>query len=184
MRIGWLTTLTTLWMASLAGDVSGATILAQVSPLGGGTFKYTYSITTSPFVIQANDVIDITFDPTVYGILSNPIALPSSDWTASVDQPNVPFVGLNGDYFVLANVNNPSLVGPFTVDFTLQSGKQPGPQPFAILDANFNPIEGESGQTIILGGGVPEPASFSLAVVGVLIGVVLWKARRRAGGVA
>jgi hypothetical protein len=130
-----------------------------------------------------SDVIDITFDPTVYLLLSNPIAPPGS-WSASVDQPNVPFAGLNGDYFLQANVNNPPLIGPFSVDFTLQPGKQAGSQAFSIFDPNFMTIDGQTGQTILVGTGIPEPATFSLAVGGLLLGVAVWKVRRRAGGIA
>jgi hypothetical protein len=134
--------------------------------------------------VQANDVIDITFDPTVYLLLSNPIAQPSSDWSATMDQPNVPFAGLNGDYFLQAKVNNPSLIGPFSVDFTLQPGKQAGSQAFSIFDPNFMTIDGQTGQTILAGTGIPEPATFSLAVAGILLGVAAWKVRRRASRIA
>jgi len=168
--------LLTLLAAGLAANVSGATVNFQVGNLGGGNFRYTYSL--GGFSFAANDTLDISFNAAVYNTLFNGVAQPSSDWSLLVFQPNA-LPGLAGDYFLTASVNNPSLAGPFSVDFTLKPGAQPGSQAFTIFDPNFNTIT--SGQTTPVGTGMgtPEPASFSLAMVGMLIAGVMWFTRRR-----
>jgi hypothetical protein len=168
-----------LFVAGLAAHLSGAAIEFQVSSLGGGTFEYTYTI--SSFVpctpSCAGDTLDLSFDGAVYNVLSNPVAQPVSDWSTTVFQPNA-LPGLAGDYLLTSNVANPSLAGPFSIDFTLQPGAQPGPQPFTIFDANFNTLG--TGTTTPVITGVPEPASFSLMTAGMLLGVVVLFQRRRA----
>ena len=150
-----------LLVAGLAAHLSGATIEFQVSNLGGGNFRYTYTIAS--FVpctpSCAGDTLDLSFPGSVYDVLSNPVAQPASDWTTQLFQPNA-LPGLAGDYLLTSNVSNPSLAGPFRIDFTLQPGAQPGSQPFTIFDANFNTLA--TGETTPLITGVPEPASFSL----------------------
>lgn len=164
----------TLVAGCLAVQLSGATIGFQASSLGGNTFRYTYSI--SGFTFQANQELDIFFDPLVYDTLFNGKA--SSDFNLLLFQPNNP-PGTPGDYSATALVNNPSLAGPFSVDFTLKPGGQPGPQPFTIFDQNFTPIT--SGFTTPQGVGVvPEPASLSLAFAGLFSGSLLWSVKRRA----
>ena len=173
MRIALLTVLA----AGVAAQLSGATVGFQVTSLGGNTFRYNYFI--SGFMFQQNQELDIFFDPARYGMLFNGVAQPASDWSLLLFQPNNP-PGAPGDYSLAARVNNPSLAGPFSVDFTFLGPVRPGPgsQPFTIFDQNFVPIQ--SGVTTPQGqGAVPEPASFSLAMAGLILGG-FWAARRRA----
>lgn len=166
----------TILAGCLAAQLSAATIGFLVSNLGGNSFRYTYSITG---MFQANQELDILFDPTLYGTLSNGKPLPGPDFSLMLFQPNNP-PGSFGDYSLTALVNNPSLAGPFSVDFTYLGPVPPGPgsQPFQLFDANFNLIQ--SGVTMPQGssGGVPEPGSFSLGAMGLLLGGV-WVTRRR-----
>lgn len=176
MRTAWLI----LLAACLAIDLTGATVGFQVSDLGGGTFRYTYSISSFPACPCMGDALDLSFDPTVYKSLQAGQAEPSSDWSLLLFTPNTP-PGAFGDYLATALVNSPSFAGPFTVEFTLQAGAHPGPQPFTIFDPNFTAIT--SGETIGITPpipGLPEPSSLSLVVAGLLIGGVAGYARRRA----
>jgi len=137
----------------------------------------------SGFTFQANQELDILFPvttPPSYGTLSNGIA--PSGFNVLLLQPNNP-PGAPGDYSALALVNNPSLAGPFSVDFTFMGTPLmplPGQQNFMIgtFGPNgFNTIT--SGVTTPQGStGVPEPASLSLAALGVLMGGVCLAARR------
>ena len=161
----------TMFAAGLAAQLSGAAIQFEVSNLGGGTFQYTYSVTSflpcTPSC--AGDTLDLSFDGSVYNLLSNPVAQPSSDWSTTLFQPNT-LPGLAGDFLVTALVDHPSLAGPLSVDFTLQQGGSPGSQPFTIFDANFNAVG--SGETTSGVTTSPEPANL-LLVAGALIGICL-----------
>ena len=186
MRTAWLT----LLAAGLAITAKGATINFQVSNLGGGEFQYNYSI--SGLSLQAGQSLDISFPGATYSAL---LAGEAGDSTCSTPAPCVGNTGMNwmllllppnsppggaGDYLATADINNPSLAGPFTADFTLEPGAQAGSQSYTIFDTNFNTIA--SGSTTPTGSGgagaVPEPASFPLALAGVLFLGVLRAVRR------
>lgn len=177
MRIFWLT----LWAGCLVTQVSAAPIVGfQVSNLGTNLFRYTYFLSGVTF--PANQELDVFFDPLLYGSLSNGKA--PSGFDVLLVQPNNP-PGTFGEYSVLALVNNPSLAGTFSVDFTfLKPGQQPGPQPFAIgtFSTNgFNNIPGSPGVTTPQAAtNVPEPTSLLLAAVGILMGGVFWSVRKQA----
>ena len=163
----------TLWAAVLVVNMAAETIQVQVTDLGSNNFRYDYSI-TGGFLFQQNDELAIQFDASVYGSISNPVA--NSDFSAIVLQVNNP-PGSPGVYSAQALVNNPSLSGPFSVDFTLLPGEEPGPQLFDI--GRFGPggrIVLERGSTQFL---VPEPSSFSLALLGLMLTAGLSWAHRR-----
>lgn len=188
MRTVWLT----VFAGCLAAELSGAPIGigVQVTNLGSNSYRDTYSISgfASPDV-----ELDIYFDPALYGTLSNGVAQPSSDWNLLLFQPNNP-PGAFGDYSLAANVANPSLAGPFSVDFAFLGSGQPGSQPFQIFELAQNsqlagvPCDSAGDFTCATtpqgASGIPEPASFSLVAAGVLIGSVLRTARRRTGKMA
>lgn len=172
MRTVWLT----LSAACLAMSASAATIEFQVSDLGGGNFRYTYSIASFTACPCLGDTLDLSFDPAIYSTVFNGHVAPATDWSFLLFPPNTP-PGAFGDFLVQALVNNPSFAGPFSVDFTLQAGAHAGSQPFTIFDPNFSPIT--TGNTTPLVSGVPEPATLSLAVAGALLAGVAGYARRR-----
>jgi hypothetical protein len=170
MRMVWLA----MVAGSLAADLAGGTIGTQINSLGGNTYQENFLI--SGFTFSANDTLDVVFDHTLYGSLSlvGVTLPPSNQWSVLLDQPNHPTAGFDGDYLLTALVDNPSLAGPFSVHFTfLGTGTPSGSQQFTIFDSNFNDIG--SGTT-----GVPEPASLSLVLGGLLVGAAVWRARRRA----
>ena len=172
-----------LWIGLLGTNLHAAAIQFQVTPLGGTSFRYTYFL--SGFMLQANQALDIQFNPSLYGTLSN--GMVGSGFSLVLLQPNNP-PGTPGDYIALATVNNPPLTGPFSVDFLFKGAIPPGPgaQPFVTEqfdnNGNFIPCTGQcvSGTTTPVGSStVPEPGSFSLGGVALLMGGACWTGRRR-----
>ena len=165
-----------LWLGLLATVLQAGTIQYQAINLGGNQFQYSYLI--SGFTLQANQEIDIRFDPTLFGTLSNGVA--GSDFSLLLLQPNNP-PGASGDYAAFTAIANPSLAGPFRVDVTFLGSGQPGGQPFFINQYGsahnflFTDLN-QSGTTVSV---IPEPGSFTLCGAGIIL-VCLWTVRRRA----
>lgn len=134
--------------------------------------------------LTCSNEIDIQFAPTVFSQISNGVA--TAGFSLLLFQPNNPPQAA-GDYSALAIVSNPSLAGPFSVDFTLAAGGTPGAQAFFIESFDsFGFFEGFAEQTGAttqqVVGNVPEPASLLLIVVGLISGGVfllirLWAER-------
>ena len=169
-----------------ARAIAAPIVQFQETNLVGNLDSYTYFV--SGITFQAHEELDIRFDPAVYGTLSS--ALAGAGFSAMVLQPNNP-PGTFGDYSAVALVNNPALAGPFTVDFVFSGSGTPGPQPFYLnlYDQNYNFISTiGSGLTIPAGPTgptIPEPGSFGLGGLGVLIcGGALWTVRRQNNGTA
>lgn len=160
-----------------AGSLPAATIQFDVTGLGPNSSRYNYFV--SGITFQANQELDIRFDPARYSNLSNPMA--GGGFNATVLQPNNP-PGVFGDYSALALTNNPSLAGPFSVDFSFSGAGQPGPQPYSInqFDQSGNFVStletGVTSPRVITG--VPEPASVTLCGIAVLFIGFMWIFRR------
>jgi hypothetical protein len=173
MRIAfWLP----FWAGLAAGNLGATTVRFQVINLGSNSFTYNYSV--SGIAFQQNEELDIRFDPALYGILSTPVAGPG--FRLTLLQPNNP-PGTFGDYDALAMINNPSITGPFGLNFTFLGTGQPGSQPFLInqFDQSGNFISTvEAGFT---SSSIPEPASLSLSVMGLLVGGILFAICRGSG---
>jgi len=161
-----------------AATLTAGVIQFQVTPLSStGDYHYFYSV--SGFSFQANQELDIQFPAATSSLLRNGTA--PSGFLVNLFQPNNP-PGVQGDYSALATVNNPSTAAPFGVDFKYSGAGQPGSQPYMInqFDANGNFVQTlASGQTTPLVSGVPEPASVSLAMLGLIAGGASWAGRRR-----
>lgn len=162
-----------LWTTLLAGQLAAGTVQYQLSDLGGNVFRY--EIFPSNMGLLKYQELDIRFDPTLFGSLFNGVA--DSDFLLLLLQPNNP-PGAFGDYSALALVDNPSLAGPFSVDVQWLGAGVPGGLPFFIHQ--FDP----SGSSIVktIGEGSvesPEPASWLLGGMGLVIGGVLRTVRRR-----
>lgn len=160
--------------------LSAATIQYQVATtLTPGVYEYTYFINGS---FSMNQEVDIWFDPTLYTLLANGQPT-SADWDVMLFQPNSP-PGYRGDYTAFANVDNPSLAGPFTVDATYTGSGTPGTQYFTIEQFDPSGLNdlgsiGSGWTTPYNADPVPEPRGFLLSAVGLLVLGLAGKAVRR-----
>jgi len=162
-----------------AANLVAGTIQYQIANLGGNEFRYTYSLTG--FSFGPNQELQVEFNPTLFGTLSNPVAGPG--FTAMVFQPNNP-PGAAGDYSAFTATGVASPTGPFSVDVAFLGAGQPGNQNFFInqYDQNLNFLSTiASGTTVPLGQAIiPEPGTFALGVLGLIGG--LWAVRRQSSG--
>ena len=101
-------------------------------------------------------------------------------------QPDNP-PGTAGD-FRLFTSTGATVTGPFSIDFTFKGSGSPGSQPFFLNQYN---VDGMLQSSTLLGTttastqpGVPEPASFSLGCVALVVGGVFLKFRRRSSSTA
>jgi hypothetical protein len=168
----------------IVANLSAAAIVQfQVADLGGNLHRYNYSV--SGYAFQQNQELAISFDPVLYGTLSN--AVGGSGFSLLLLQPNNP-PGASGDYSALALANNPSLAGPFRVDFIFKGSGIPAAQPFSInqydQSGNFLSTISSGVTTPLASTGIPEPGSLSLGSLALLMGGVLWIVRRGSGRVA
>ena len=162
----------------LAVDLSAAVIQFQVNDLGANLHSYTYFV--SGLTLQANQAIDIRFDPALYSTLTNGVT--GSDFNLVVAQPNNP-PGTFGDYRAIAKTDNPSLAGPFSIAFTFLGNGAPGSQQFLINQytaAGLFVSTLDSGVTTpFQQTGIPEPATLSLGCMALLLGGIVKSVRRK-----
>jgi hypothetical protein len=169
----------TLWVGLVAANLPAGTVSYDFSttpiappadaPAGSTVLQVTYLL--SNFTFLANEELDIAFDPTLYGALSNGQA--PSGFSLNLFQPDSP-PGAPGDFSALATINNPSLTGSFSADVVFYGTGQPGPQSYSInqYDAQDNFVDAvSSGSTTpATNTPVPEPSSFWLGGMGLVIG--------------
>src|ERR1035441_5795594 len=163
-----------LWTILLAGQLAAGTVGYQVSGLGGNVYRYEFF--PSNLNLLTYQELDIQFDPTFFGSLFNGVA--DSDFRLLLLQPNNP-PGAVGDYSALALVDSPSLAGPFSVDVRWLGSGVPGGLPYLLHQFDGS---GQNLGTISSGSLVvetPEPASWLLGGIGLVIGGFLGKGRRR-----
>jgi len=175
--------------ALLTFNLCADSIEYQISPTSTpGLYEFDYILTGLTF--SQGDELDISFDPTIYGCLGGDPSTPgcgsataSSDFTYMVNQPDNP-AGAPGDFYLIANISNPSLAGTFSVDFEYAAGISAadagdGSQPWTVYDfpADGSLTVTDSGMT------VPEPANASLSAVTLLV-LGAFALRRRLRGTA
>jgi hypothetical protein len=173
-----------LCMAMLfAGSGLGGPIIQyQATNLGmnaSGETVIAFSYTLTGLDLLTNQELDIQFPVATFTQLSNGVAGPGFD--LGVFQPNQP-VGVEGDYAILAIVDNPSLAGPFTVDATLVPGfaTPPSSQPFVIYNDNVTPSAVVlQGTATAVASAVPEPSAMLLCGSGLLVIFAADAMRRR-----
>jgi hypothetical protein len=168
-----------LLSALLALSLSASPIIQYQVTSNGTTGTYHYFVSGIDFL--ANEELDLQFGQlgsnNLFGQLSNGRAPAGFD--LMLFQPNNP-PQAPGDYSALAIVDHPSVTGTFSVDFTLTGIGLPGSQVFSIsqFDSNGNFVSlVASGITQLVSSGVPEPASFLLCSVGLIV-VGVFMARR------
>jgi len=152
-------------------------ITYHVTSIAGG-YQYNYSF--SGLSLLNNQELDISFDPALYGQISNGVA--PGGYDLLLFQPNVP-PAAPGEYSLLATVDNPTTVGTFSVQFTYLGPGAPSSQNFAIYDDNA-PLHLLASGVTVAGAppAIPEPSSLWLGNIGMILvtcrGVAV---RRRAG---
>jgi|SRR5581483_2416968 len=150
---------TAIFVGVVCVAARGTTISTDLTDIGPNEWRLTYQITGVTF--QAGEELDIYFDPALYQTLGSGTA--TSDFSLLLFQPNSPF-GAQGDYSLLALVDNPSLNGPYSVAAMMSGATQPAPQPFFInqYDSTGTFIERTvfSGMTTVDDAAVPEPDAF------------------------
>ena len=177
-----------LWVGCLAASLSAGTVNYDFTvlpfappanaPAGSSMLQVNYLL--SNFTFLANQELDIQFDPSLFGTLSNPTA--PSGFTINLFQPDNP-PGAAGDFSAL-NKSGGTVTGSFSVDAVYLGSGTPGPQEYTIsqFDSQGNFIsQVSSGFTVASGDTtVPEPGSFWLGSLGFMIGGAWWMIRRRA----
>ena len=139
-------------------------------------YRYTYNLTGAQ--ITTNQEIDIRFNASQYGTLSNGQPSSNPNFSLLLFQPNTP-PGAFGDYSLVALVTSPSMVGTFTVDFVWLGSGTPGSQPFFInqLDSLGGFVSQlESGTTQ---SSVPEPSTLLIGGTALVALGLLRQSRQR-----
>ena len=158
-----------LYAGIVAGSLSAATVGYTVQPLGGNLYRYLYNVTGAP--LQINQALDIVFEVLQYSSLTNGVASPGTGLSLLLFQPN-PGALTPGHYNLLATVNNPSMIGTFSVDFTFLGTGTPGAQIFRIeqydAQGNFLNFVGPPGTTSLITD-VPEPGTMMMGFVGLAL---------------
>ena len=176
-----------LWVGCLAANLSAGTVNYDFTvlpfappanaPAGSSMLQVNYLL--SNFTFLANQELDIQFDPSLFGTLSNATA--PSGFTVDLFQPNNP-PGAEGDFSAL-NISGGTVTGTFSVDAVYLGSGAPPSQAYTIsqFDSQGNFVsQVSSGFTVPTGDtSVPEPASFWLSSLGFMIGGAWWMIRRR-----
>lgn len=156
-----------LSVAGISARANASVINADITDLGSGNYRYTFDF--SQLTLFANEEVEIEFAQNLFSLLFNGVA--GIDFSLNLFQPNVP-PGVHGSYSALATVNNPSLLGPFSVDVSFIGQGKPGSVPFLL-----NTFESPTGlyiSTVDSGyltiSGVPEPGTLLLFAVASALG--------------
>jgi hypothetical protein len=167
----------------ISTNMSAGVVEYSAAYLNTNLYSDDYSL--SGMTVQANQLLDIRFDPTLYGSLSSP-QVPDG-FTSLLLQPNNP-PGTFGDFEIMPLTGSLSfdlsLPVQLSVDVVLLNGGKLGPQPYFVyqLDANGNYLfTAEAGETVFNDGtqGVPEPVVFPLVGIALLAGSAWWHIRKR-----
>jgi hypothetical protein len=142
--------------------------------ISGSEWQYDYQLTGS-FV--SGDDLAVYF-PLATSLNLVDLGTGGTDWTTFVFQPD-PDLPADGEYDMVANIDNPSLAPSFDVQFQYSGTGSPGPQEFTLYDPNFNILD--NGVTVppTSPSPVPEPASLLLLGFG-LLSLSVYAKRRRA----
>lgn len=147
-----------------------------VTDLGSGTWEYEYTLTGS---LSSGDDLAIYF-PLATSSNLNDLQTGGVNFTTFVFQPD-PLLPADGEYDVVANIDDPSLSPVFDVSFTYSGTGTPGSQTFVLYDANYDnpPLEtGETTPLAVVVSATPEPSSLLLLGSGIA-GLCTLCSRRR-----
>lgn len=162
---------------------AGAVPVVQADPIGvtytatqisGSEWQYNYQLTGS-FV--SGDDLAVYFPLATSSNLVD-LATGGTDWTTFVFQPD-PNLPADGEYDMVATIDNPSLAPSFDVQFDYSGTGSPGPQEFTLYDPNFNMLANGETAPASSPSPIPEPGSLLLLGSG-LLGLSVYAKRRRA----
>ncbi len=179
---GAMTTSFCQWLA-LVLLFAGAVPVVKADPISvtftatqisGSEWQYDYQLAGS---FLSGDDLAVYF-PLATSLNLVDLGTGGTDWTTFVFQPD-PNLPADGEYDMLATIDNPSLTVSFDVQFQYLGTGSPGPQEFTLYDPNFNILD--NGETVPASSPspVPEPASLLLLGSG-LLGMSAYVKRRRA----
>ena len=166
-------------LASIAfGSLSAATVTFSVTSLGGNNYRYLYNLQGVSLLI--NQELDIVFETTRYASISNGVPAPNAapGLDLALFQVNNP-PGANGVYSLLATANNPSMIGPFSVDFSYIGTGTPGAQTFFInqLNGQGQIVNAVGPPGVTTQSTVPEPSTLIFGAAGLAL-IALGRFRR------
>jgi len=148
------------------------TIEYQLTPLGGNSYSYTYSVTNDgPDALQ---LFDIAFDVSLYDELSLEILSPSAisdHWQEVIFYSGMDGLAWYDAWALSGGIPVGSTVSGFTVKFDwLGDASGPGAQAFQIYDPQTFELLDDTGITIKAS---PEPSTLLLLGGGIL-GLLAW----------
>lgn len=160
-------------------QAQGAVIDYSVTPLGGQTWQFDYTVTNDSEALTI-DEFTIYFDRTLFGSL---VIVGAPDvWDPLVAQPDLelPSDGFF-DALALAFGIAPGLsLSGFSVAFTFLGSGTPGSQPFDIVDPETFAVLA-SGVTSLAAQAVPEPGTLSLLLLAAFVAGAQRMRGRRGG---
>lgn len=164
----------------LVGSAQAQLILHRTTvdlvDLDPGSDRWSASYSLDGVLPSPNQGFTIYFDAANFSDLSGPITSVGPEWDTLLIQPDIS-LSSPGFLDVASLASLPTFSGPFTIQFTLLSGGQPGLQDFEVytLDPGFSIIQrGQVGAVA-----VPEPSALGGAAAFLLLAVVSYKTLRQ-----
>jgi hypothetical protein len=158
-------------IAAPIAKADAVNVVYSVTHVTGTEWQYNYLLSGS---FLAGDDIAIFFPiSSTSHLMTSGGSIPN--WSTLVFQPD-PLLPADGEFDIIANINDPSLTPTFNLSFLYTGPRVPGSQSFTVFDSNFNEID--TGSTTPAAPAIPEPSSFLLLASG-LVSLVERAARKR-----